>query len=82
MRWTMTGRSDTSTRPALRGLLGITLSLSKGDFVKVEEQPHTNSQASSQGQVAQKQPVTAICEDCEANFLKGQRKKNINRNGS
>lgn len=53
----------------------------RSDFVKVEDHPHTNSQASSQGQIPYLQAVTPICEDCEANFLKGRRKKNINRNG-
>ena len=51
------------------------------DFVRFATHPHTNSQASSQGQLAYLQADTAICEDCEANFPKGRRKKNINRNG-
>ena len=47
----------------------------RSNFVRFTFHPHRNSQASSQGQVAQTQAVTAICEDCEANFLKGWRKK-------
>jgi len=45
------------------------------NFVRFTFHPHRNSQASSQGQIPYLQAVTAICEDCEANFLKGRRKK-------
>ena len=41
------------------------------DFVRFAFHLHRNSQASSQGQLAYLQAVTAICEDCEAIFLKG-----------
>ena len=47
----------------------------RSDFVRVEDHPHTNSQASSQGQLAYPQAVTTICEDCEAIFLKGINKE-------
>ena len=53
----------------------------RSDCVKVGIYLHANSQASSQGQLACIQAVTAICEDCEAIFLKGRRKKNIYRSG-
>ncbi len=47
----------------------------RSDFVRFTFHPHRNSQASSRGQRPYLQAVTAICEDCEANFLKGRRKK-------
>jgi len=47
----------------------------RSNFVRFAFHPHRNSQASSPDQPAYLQAVTAICEDCEANFLKGQRKK-------
>lgn len=47
----------------------------RSDCVKVGIYLHANSQASSQGQLACIQAVTAICEDCEAILLKGRRKK-------
>ena len=47
----------------------------RSDFVRVEGHPHTNSQASSQGQRAYLQVVTPTCEDCEAIFLKGINKE-------
>ena len=45
------------------------------DFVRINMYPHTNSQASSQGQHAYLQAVTTICEDCEAIFFKGINKE-------
>ena len=45
------------------------------DFVRFKSHPHTNSQASSQGQHAYLQAVTTICEDCEAIFIKGINKE-------
>ena len=53
----------------------------RSDCVKVGIYLHANSQASSQGQLACIQAVTAICEDCEAIFLKGQKKENIYKSG-
>ena len=47
----------------------------RSDFVRVEDHPHTNSQASSQGQHAYLQVVTPTCEDCEAIFIKGINKE-------
>ncbi len=47
----------------------------RSDFVRIKAHPHTNSQASSQGQHACPQVVTPICEDCEAIFLKGINKE-------
>ena len=47
----------------------------RSDFVRVEDHPHTSSQASSQGQLAYLQAVTTICEDCEAIFFKGINKE-------
>jgi hypothetical protein len=51
----------------------------RSDFVKVDAHLHANSQASSQGQLAYLQAVTAICEDCEAISLKGQGRKILYR---
>ena len=45
------------------------------DFVRIDMYPHTNSQASSQGQLAYLQAVTTICEDCEAIFFKDKNKE-------
>lgn len=52
----------------------------RSDFVRFAFHPHRNSQASSRGQIPYLQAVTPISDDCEANFIKGRRKKNINRN--
>ena len=43
--------------------------------VSLLTEPHTCSQACSQGQLVYRQAVTQICEDCEAIFLKGQNKE-------
>ncbi len=54
----------------------------RSNSVRIDMYPHRNSQASSRGQLAYLQAVTAICEDCEAIFLKGLGKENIYINGS
>jgi len=53
----------------------------RSDFVKMASHLHANSQVSSQGQLAEAQPVTPICEDCEANFLKVLKERNIRKTG-
>jgi len=50
-------------------------------FMRFVFHPHTNSQASSQGQLVETKGVTPICEDCEANFLKVLKERNIRKTG-